>query len=132
MTHIGTHILRYLEERDSDTPLSREQIVEMLFEQTGKLIHVRDVQDEIQLLNAELKSQDRLIVSGPGRRGYWIPKAREADLKLLEHAANKMQAHAEAETTRAKEMLNHLSDLEEKMKQPVANQCGQYMMFNAA
>lgn len=132
MTDLGAHILRYLEERDSDTPLSREDIVAMLFEQTGKRLHVRDVQDAIQTLNAELKQQERLIVSGPGRRGYWIPKAREADLKLLEHAANKMRAHAEAEETRAREMLNHLADLEEQMKQPVANTSGQYMMFNAA
>lgn len=129
MTDLGVHILRYLESRDSDTPLSREQIVDMLFEQTGKLIHVRDVQDEIQMLNAELKMQDRLIVSGPGRRGYWIPKAREADLKLLEHAANKMRAHAEAEETRAREMLNHLADLEVQMKQPVFDRTGQAVMF---
>lgn len=129
MTDLGVHILRYLEARDSDSPLSREDIVDMLFEQTGKQIHVRDVQDEIQLLNAELKQQERLIVSGPGRRGYWIPKAREADLKLLEHAANKMRAHAEAEEARAREMLNHLADLEEQMKQPVYAANGQALMF---
>ncbi|MCL4305092.1 hypothetical protein KJZ99_04210 [bacterium] len=129
MTLLGEHILRYLESRDSDSPLSREDIVELLFEQTGKRLHVRDIQDEINLLNTELKAQGRLIVSGPGRRGYWIPKAREADLKLLEHAAKKMQAHAEAEAERAKDMLNHLSDLEEKLKAPVYAANGQATMF---
>ena len=129
MTAIGEHILRYLQERDSDTPLSREQIQEMLWLQEGVKVHVRDVQTEVQLLNAELKLHDKLIVSGPGNRGYWIPKARETDLKLLEHAANKMRAHAEAEETRAREMLNHLADLEEQMKQPIFNERGQAQMF---
>lgn len=129
MTNIGTYILRYLEERDSDTPLSREQICEMLFEQTGKRLHVRDVQDEINLLNAELKKQDRLIVSGPGRRGYWIPKCRERDLKLLDHAANTFDAHADAARERAKEIRSIAYALESKMKQPTYTAAGQAVMF---
>ncbi|NUO19979.1 hypothetical protein HUU59_11070 [bacterium] len=129
MTSIGEHILRYLESRDSSEPLSREQIQELLFEQLQKKIHVRDIQDEIQILNAELKQQGRLVVSGPGRRGYWIPRASERDIQLLEHAANKMKAHAEAEAERAKDMLNHLWDLEQQMKQPVFDSRGQAQMF---
>ncbi len=129
MTLLGEHILRYLETRDCDSPLSREQIQEMLFEQTQKVIHVRDIQGEIQLLNAVLKAQGRLIVSGPGRRGYWIPKARLQDLELLEHAANKLDAHAEAEKERAAQIRRHLYDLEERMKQPVFDRTGQATMF---
>lgn len=129
MTPLGGHILRYLESRDSDSPLSREQIQEMLFEQTGKSIHVRDVQEEIQILNTELKEQGRLIVSGPGRRGYWIPRACERDIRLLEHAANKMRAHADAEAERARDMLNHLWELEQKAKAPKFDRSGQAVMF---
>lgn len=128
MTDIGAHILGWLTARDSSQPLSREDIQDMLGG-LGIKIHVRDVQVEVNSLNVELKEQGRLIVSGPGRRGYWIPKACERDYELLEHAERTFDAHADAARERAKEIRNHRADLEARAKQPVYDRTGQAVMF---
>jgi hypothetical protein len=118
-------ILTLLE--SSTAPVSREDICAHLA-QHGVKLHPRDVQDHINALNAELKPS-RLIVSIPGKPGYFIPRVTAEDVARLKHASATFRAHEAASGERASEIESLTYRIDAQLKRQSFESNGQGVMF---